>query len=124
LFERVFNIAVDPFAFEIDVDKTQSTVAGRAAFSRLIRQKRLNVKSDRETGKTSAYLKRITKNMDIAIDQYFVVIERYDATQKKVKNPINSIITKSGGVKQKSAMKQLNLTPNQTFTKQLLSGIK
>lgn len=124
LFERVFNVAVDPFAFEIDVDKTQSTVAGRAAFNRLIRQKRLSVKSDRETGKTSAYLKRITKNMDISIDQYFVVIERYDATQKKLKNSINSVITKSGGVKQKSAMKQLNSIPNQAFAKQLLSGIK
>lgn len=65
LFERIYNIAVDPDDFEIDIEKTFETKSGAAMYSVLEKQGLL-LSSDK--------IKPRRKNKTISLDQFFVNI--------------------------------------------------
>lgn len=78
LFERVFNIVVDPFEFIVDIEKTRKTIAGRSAHDRL---RRTNVIT---TSKKGDLLKRMPRGHSIVADQYFITLSQYNViTQQR-----------------------------------------
>lgn len=72
LFERIFNIAVDPDDFEIDITKTFSTKSGKNMYT-LLKQQGFIINDTK--------IKERRKNQTIAMDQYFVNISTVGATQ-------------------------------------------
>ena len=65
MFERIFNLAVDPDDFEIDLEKTLSTKSGARMYSSLEKMNML---------KTPTKIKERSKNRTIPLDQFFVNI--------------------------------------------------
>lgn len=65
LFERIFNIAVDPDDFEIDLDKTLETTAGTNMYAILEKQGLLA---------TPTKIRERSKNRTISLDQFFVSV--------------------------------------------------
>jgi hypothetical protein len=89
LFDRVFNLAIDPDDFEIDVDATRKTTQGVEAFSKLLKQGiaidvSLQEQAQQGTEITKRYKlkdKMKTEN-HVIFDKYFVVIETAAPTTK------------------------------------------
>ena len=131
LFERIFHVPVDPFIFEIDIEKTNLSVAGRLALQRLRVAERLVQTTDRVTGRSVMRLKRVRPNHDVIVDQYFVVLSRYEppsvsriieasarARRVKLFRPVTNF--KGLKLKNKATVKKLVKTPAQLkFVKQL-----
>ncbi len=65
LFERIFNLAVDPDDFEIDLEKTLGTESGQKMYATLEKMDLL---------KNPTKLRRRNKNRTISLDQFFVNI--------------------------------------------------
>lgn len=65
LFERIFNLAVDPDDFEIDLDKTLATTSGRRMYAVLERSGLLDGPDK---------IRQRRKNRVISLDQFFVNI--------------------------------------------------
>jgi hypothetical protein len=85
IFDRVFNIIVDPDDFQIDVEEMSKTNAGSEAIKKMFRLGML-VHPDTESGQkgfdvgsTQKYVQaKFDKSSgDISIDRYFVTIESY-----------------------------------------------
>jgi hypothetical protein len=87
MFERIFNIPVDPDDFEIDVDKTNSTKSGKRAFESLRAQGRIiektkNTKYVQNTrlyfagynNSKSFFIKPRSLLDNIAFDEFFVTV--------------------------------------------------
>jgi hypothetical protein len=81
MFERVFNIAVDPFDFIIDVGRTCSTTSGKSAYDRLLR-------TDVITATPDVRLRRTQPGRSIVADQYFVTLSRYSP----ITRPRNAVL--------------------------------
>lgn len=69
LFERIFNLAVDPDDFEIDFEKTIETTSGKKMYSILQEKKLLKTLPN-----GSITIKERSKNNTISLDQFFVNI--------------------------------------------------
>lgn len=90
MFERIFNVPVDPDDFEIDVEKTMSTTAGKRAYFALLSQGRIIEKLkpvEKTQGKKLFFLKfgqpennkaffirPRPKNQTVAFDEFFVTV--------------------------------------------------
>lgn len=68
MFDRVFHIAFNTEAFEVDIDLTNETQAGRAALAQSFVQERLVTVGDR------TFLRAKSRN-ELAFEDYFVSIE-------------------------------------------------
>lgn len=74
-FDRVFNIIVDPFEFEIDVEKTLLSQQGSRAYQDLLSAKEIDIVND---------VQRIKKNPideNLVFDRYIVAIETIDSNE-------------------------------------------
>jgi hypothetical protein len=65
IFERIFNLAVDPDDFEIDLEATLETKAGSRTYAAIAQRKLLE---------TPKKLKQRPKNKNIQFEQFFVTI--------------------------------------------------
>jgi len=68
IFERIFNLAVDPDDFEIDLEKTFETTSGAKMYGVLEKKKMLT------TSNGKVKIKERSKNNTISLDQFFVTI--------------------------------------------------
>lgn len=73
IFERIFNLPVDPDDFEIDVEQTYLTPTGKRTFIGLRAQGRLVERT--RNGKTRFFIRPRRKMQDIEFDQFFVAIK-------------------------------------------------
>ena len=71
-FERIFNLAVDPDDFEIDLEKTLSTKSGERMYATLEKMDLL---------KTPTRIRDRNKNRTISLDQFFVNISTVGASE-------------------------------------------
>lgn len=71
VFERIFNLAVDPDDFEIDVSKTLETNAGTQMYAVITQQGLLQ---------TPTKFKNLQPSKNIHFNQYFVTISTVGAT--------------------------------------------
>ena len=72
IFERIFNLAVDPDDFEIDLDKTFATQSGQKMYATLEKMGLL---------KTPTRIRQRNKNRTISLDQFFVNISTVGDTE-------------------------------------------
>jgi len=77
IFERIYNIAVDPDDFEIDFDKTLETVSGKAMYV-VLEKKGMLIKS--KDGKIK--IKERNKNNTISLDQFFINISTMQSVEE------------------------------------------
>lgn len=80
LFERVFHVAVDPYSFEVDLDRTASTAMGRLALEQAITAGRITNVDGR------LMTRRPTSNSTTEVLQYFVVLSQYAEVARQVGN--------------------------------------
>ena len=78
IFERVLNVFVDPYDFEIDIEKTNSTEAGRLTLRRLIVGEMIRTETLPNLRGTATFMVRPSIGSDVTVDQYFVVVSRYE----------------------------------------------
>lgn len=100
LFERTFNVPVDPFAFEIDWAETQASDVGTTAARRLIAQQKIYNIHNAVSNTRKYYMTRSVLNSDIDMSQYFVTISRYEQALKPKTVKIPKIL--AGIIKKKS----------------------
>lgn len=85
MFERIFNIPIDPDDFEVDVKKTLLTKPGTLAFDALVSQGYIIEKSKRpkvikgkkfivKNPNKAFYIKPRNQNRDITFDEFFITI--------------------------------------------------
>lgn len=84
LFERIYNLAIDPDDFEIDIEKTLSTQSGARMFRSLVEQGVIVQGVEPGSGRTVARVRERSKNRTISLDQYFVNISTVEAARPKI----------------------------------------
>lgn len=80
IFDRVFNIVVDPNSFEIDKERTEATPLGTAALQAMIINGDVIQKNDINLG--LQYRERFVEQGELMFEKYFVAIETLDDVER------------------------------------------
>lgn len=80
IFDRVFNIVVDPNSFEIDRERTEATPLGTAALQAMIINGDVIQKNDSSLG--LQYRERFVEQGELMFEKYFVAIETLDDAER------------------------------------------
>jgi hypothetical protein len=80
-FDRIFNVIIDPDAFEIDVAQTCATKQGTQALEQAVAGNDVTVSIDLTNVANYSYAERKRNGGDLRMEKYFVTIETYGEDQ-------------------------------------------